>query len=211
MKVFSYFSVFTLCLLSAMSIASPKTVAIIGDSLSAAYKMPVEQGWPYLLRDELKSSGYDAEFINASVSGATTAAGLNILPGVLAQAPDIVILALGANDGLQGKPLAYIRKNLERLITLTKQSGAQVLLVGIRIPPNYGSAYADPFFDQYATLAAEHDLAYLPFLLEGVAGNSELMMTDGLHPRPKAQKIIMNTVKESLQPLLVSRVLEPLE
>ncbi len=180
-----------------------RTIVVLGDSLSAAYQMPVERGWVSLMRDELIKTHDQVEVINASVSGATTAAGLQILPSVMQQhRPDILVLALGANDGLQGKPLPYIRRNLERLISLAETGGATILLVGIRIPPNYGSAYTEPFFHQFADLARERQLAYLPFLLDGVAGDDALMMSDGLHPEPEAQPRILRNVLEALRPML---------
>ncbi len=179
------------------------SVLVVGDSLSAAFNMPVEKGWVHLMRDELSSRQPTVSIANASVSGATTAAGLQFMPAALAQhKPDIVILELGANDGLQGKPLAHIRRNLERLIEQALASDAQVLLVGIRIPPNYGSAYAEPFFAQYAALATQYELSLVPFLLEGVAGVDGLTMSDGLHPRAQAQPIIKNTVLQGLQIIL---------
>ncbi len=186
-----------------------KNILVLGDSLSAAYNMASEQGWVALLQArirELSESQDDIELmnvINASVSGATTAAGLQILPSALTQhQPDIVILGLGANDGLQGKPLNYIRRNLERLIQLCKNSHVKVILLGQRIPPNYGDAYALPFYEQFADLAQSHELAYVPFLLDGVAGHDQLMMSDGLHPKPEAQRRVLDNVWPALRPLL---------
>lgn len=188
---------------ASSSAAEQKSILVLGDSLSAAYNMAPEQGWVYLLQQRVQRENLPIKVINASVSGATTAAGLQILPAALSKhTPQIVVLELGANDGLQGKPLNYIRANLQRLIQLCKNAGAEVLLLGVRIPPNYGDAYALPFFNQYAELADQYELAYLPFFLEGVAGQPDLMMADGLHPRAEAQALILENVWPSLAPLL---------
>lgn len=181
----------------------PKKILVVGDSLSAAYKLPVQQGWVHLLRLRLESENYSYKVINASISGATTAAGLQLVPESLAtHRPDIVLLELGANDGLQGKPVSYISKNLDRLITLTKASGAEVVLIGIRLPPNFGSRYTEPFFQQYQTLAQSHGLPLVPFLLEGIAGSARLMMEDGLHPNAEAQAMILENVWPTLRTVL---------
>lgn len=190
-------------LASAASESRSSSILVLGDSLSAAYNLPSESGWVALVDRKAKDAGYGLNFVNASISGATTAAGLQLLPSLLSEhQPRIVILELGANDGLQGKPLGYIRQNLVRLIQLSKSSGSEVLLLGIRIPPNFGDAYALPFFAQYAELSEEYDTALVPFLLEGVAGNRALMMEDGLHPRAAGQVIISDTVWQVLEPLL---------
>lgn len=179
------------------------TVLVLGDSLSAAYSMPAEEGWVSLLQMRIEKQELAATVVNASVSGATTAAGLQIATGALEEhQPTIVLLQLGANDGLQGKPLNYIRQNLVRLIAMSKEAGAEVVLLGVRIPPNYGDAYAIPFFEQYSELAKEHELALVPFFLEGIAGNPDLMMTDGLHPRSLAQPMVLDNVWPVLKPLL---------
>lgn len=180
-----------------------KKILIVGDSLCAAYKMPKEHGWVHLMQGEIDKAKQDYHVVNASVSGATTAAGLAIMKGALgAHQPDIIVLALGANDGLQGKPVSYITKNLETLIAQATATEAQVLLVGIRLPPNFGSRYTKPFFEQYGTLAAKYNLPLVPFLLEGVAGDPELMMSDGLHPNKHAQEKVLANVWSILKPLL---------
>lgn len=188
---------------SAAKTADSPTLLVLGDSLSAAYGMASELGWVALLQTRLDEKNINVKVVNRSVSGATTAAGLQILPSALNKHdPAIVIVELGANDGLQGKPLEYIRQNIERLITLCKSAGAQVLLLGMHVPPNYGDTYAKPFFEQYAEIASKHDVAYLPFFLEGIAGNPDLIMADGLHPLPKAQMAILDNVYVALSPLL---------
>ena len=175
------------------------TILVLGDSLSAAYKLPEEKGWVNLLHQELTQKKYAINLVNASISGITTVAGLQILPNALeTHKPDIVILELGANDGLQGKPIAYISQNLSQLIEMAKSSGAEVLLLGIRLPPNFGSKYTEPFFQQFFDLASKHQVAHVPFLLEGVAGNPELMMSDGLHSSAAGQVVVLRNVLPSV-------------
>lgn len=181
----------------------PKKILVLGDSLSAAYKMPAEKGWVSLLGLRLEASHSEYLVVNASVSGATTAAGLNILAESLkVHTPAVVILELGANDGLQGKPIHYIQNNLNTLIEQSKHAGAEVVLLGVRLPPNFGTRYTDPFFDQFATLAKKHNVSLLPFLLEGVAGDPELVMADGLHPNIDAQPRILDNVWAVLRAVL---------
>ncbi len=170
---------------------SPR-ILVLGDSLSAAYNIPREAGWVNLLRNKLQTILPSASITNASVSGATTAAGLQLLPAHLQRhQPTLVILELGANDGLQGKPIPYITANLKRLIELSLESGAEVILVGVRLPPNYGAGYTKPFFNQYGELSREYSLSYVPFILEDVAGRDELMQEDGLHPKAQAQPQVL--------------------
>lgn len=178
---------------AAASEAQPR-ILVLGDSLSAAYNIPREAGWVNLLRERLQQLQPSAEVVNGSVSGATTAAGLQVLPRHLEEhSPTLVILELGANDGLQGKPIPYITRNLQRMIDLARSAGADVVLVGVRLPPNYGAGYTEPFFNQFAQLAENYRLAYVPFILEGVAGDASLMQEDGLHPVAAAQpKVLAN-------------------
>ncbi len=178
-------------------------ILVMGDSLSAAYKLPVEDGWVYHLQARLQQQNRGVEVVNASVSGATTAAGLQILPdALLVHKPDIVILELGANDGLQGKPIPYITKNLSKLIETAKADGAKVLIVGIKLPPNFGSRYTQPFFAQYEALSQTYQLPLVPFLLEGVAGNRDLMQRDGLHPTAAGQPLVLENVWPVLETLM---------
>ncbi|WP_204378503.1 arylesterase [Agaribacterium haliotis] len=174
---------------SSASVEAPRLL-ILGDSLSAAYKLPKEQGWVELLGDKFNAEGLQVDVHNASVSGMATAGGLKLLPNLIKQQPGFVIIELGANDGLQGKSIAYIRQNLEQLVKLAQQSGAQVMLVGIQLPPNMGRRYTEPFFALYADTAKKYDTALVPFLLEGVAGHRAYMMADGLHPNAKGQEKI---------------------
>lgn len=188
---------------------TPRTILVLGDSLSAAYNLKIDDGWVHLLKNKLLEPSTIStlgayQVVNASISGATTAAGLQVLPKLLEQhQPQIVLLELGANDGLQGKPISVIRKNLQTMIELSLDNHAQVLLIGIRLPPNYGKAYTEPFFSQYKTLASQYNLNYLPFLLEGVAGRPEAMMSDQLHPNRQAQPIILDNVWQQLNPMLI--------
>lgn len=184
-------------------VQTTKTILVLGDSLTAAYNMAANEGWVNLLQQKLASANAGYTVVNASVSGATTAAGLSIMgQSLVLLKPTIVILALGANDGLQGKPISYITNNLDRLITQAQQANATVMLVGIRLPPNFGLRYTEPFFRQYSALANKRNIALLPFLLEGVAGNATLMQADGLHPNTTAQPILLGNIWPVLQPLL---------
>ena len=184
------------------SAATPK-ILVVGDSLSAAYQIPAETGWVNLLSLRVQDKKL-AEVINASFGGATTAAGVQRLPTLLQQHnPDIMLLELGGNDGLQGKPVPYITNNLKKMIELAQAKDVQVVLLGIRIPPNYGSKYTEPFFAQYASLASEYNLLYVPFILAGVAENRTLMQADGIHPTAQAQPMILDNIWPTLEPLLI--------
>ena len=174
-----------------------------GDSLSAAYGLQPEQGWVALLQQRLHDQGYEYQIINASVSGETSSGGLERLPHLLAlHHPAIVLLELGANDGLRGLPLQTVHDNLAHMITLAKDSGAQVLLLGIRLPPNYGIRYGTGFADLYAQLARQYQLPWVPFLLAGVALEPALMQADGLHPLAAGEPKVLDTVWSTLAPLL---------
>lgn len=175
----------------------------MGDSLSAAYGIETEQGWVALLARRLEAEGYTYRVVNASVSGDTTAQGLTRLPLALTQHhPAIVILELGANDGLRGLSLAAMRENLARMITLSKKAGAEVLLVGIYLPPNYGPEYTQKFVMVYPRLAREYRLPLVPFLLAGVAEHRDWMQSDGLHPIAAAEPRVLDNVWVELKPLL---------
>lgn len=183
--------------------AAGRTLLVFGDSLSAAYGLQTDQGWVALLQDRLRSEGYGYTVVNASVSGETTEGGRRRLPRALAQhAPDLVILELGANDGLRGLPLQDARTNLQAMIETARKTGASVLLAGILIPPNYGPRYADAFAQMYVQLAAEQKVALVPFLLDGVALDPKLMQQDGLHPRAEGQPRVLQNVWQHLHPLL---------
>lgn len=183
--------------------AQAATILVWGDSLSAAYGIPQETGWPKLLEAKLKAEGYRYAVANASISGETTAGGLARLPAALVQhKPDVVILELGANDGLRGLSLDAMRSNLDTMIHASQKAGAKVLLVGMRMPPNLGPRYTDKFHATFTGLAAERRTALLPFLMEGFAGQRDLFIDDGIHPTAKAQPLILANLWPKLQPLL---------
>jgi acyl-CoA thioesterase I len=184
-----------------LSWAEENTVLVMGDSLSSGYGMSLEQAWPTLLQSELHERTPKAKWrvINASVSGETTQGGVRRLPALLEKfEPRWVLLELGANDGLRGYPIVNITVNLSAMIEQIQASGAKVAVLGIQLPPNYGARYTEPFFAQYATLAKKYNTALVPFLLENVAGNSELMQADGLHPTLSAQPIIIANIWQHL-------------
>jgi acyl-CoA thioesterase-1 len=186
--------------------AETPTVLVFGDSISAGYGLPrVEQGWVALLQAKLKKEGYGYEVVNASVSGETTGGGLARLPRALSlHQPSIVILELGGNDGLRALPIAPMRANLARMAELSTAAGAQVVLVGMRIPPNYGPQYTEQFSGVYAQIAHDEHLALVPFLLDGVALTPTLMQDDGIHPNEAGQPRLLENVWPALAPLLKS-------
>lgn len=189
-----------LCALGAG--ASERTLLVMGDSLSAAYGLSAQEGWVALLADRLQQQARGWCVVNASISGETTAGGANrIAHDLETHRPDLVIIELGANDGLRGLPLEHIRANLVRMIEASQAAGANVLLVGMRLPPNYGS-YAERFFALFGELASEHGTAYLPFLLEPIATEREAFLDDNLHPTGEAQPRLLAHVWAALQPLL---------
>lgn len=178
----------------------PPTLLIMGDSLSAAYGIEQDQSWVTLLAERLED---DAQVVNASISGETTSGGAQRFADIIGQQqPDIVLLELGGNDGLRGLPPAQMRANLATMIEQSQQAGAEVLLLGIDIPPNYGQAYRDAFTGVYHSLAEEYDLSLVPFLLEDIALNKQLMQSDGIHPTAEAQPLILDNVWPALETLL---------
>jgi acyl-CoA thioesterase-1 len=179
------------------------TILVYGDSLSAAYGLAQDAGWPTLLQTRLKQRGMNYTVVNASISGETTSGGATRMAEALrAHKPAVLILALGANDGLRGLPLAQMRANLGQMLRASKAAGSRVLLVGMRLPPNYGEAYTRQFAQVYIDLAREHKTALTPFLLEGVAERRELFQADNLHPVAAAQAMILDNVWKGLAPLL---------
>jgi len=183
--------------------AATPTILVLGDSLSAAYGIPAEQGWVNLLQRRLAENGFPHRVVNASISGDTTSGGLSRLPAALAREhPALVVLELGANDGLRGQSLDAMADNLARMIELSQQAGARVALAEMRIPPNYGPAYTQKFQWVFGDLAARHDIVLIPFLLDGVAGDRTLIQDDGLHPSAEAQPQILDNVWPALEPLL---------
>jgi len=183
-------------------LAAP-AILVLGDSLSAAYGLDTDDGWVTLLSKRLARDGYDYEVINASVSGETTRGGLTRLPREIERhKPAIAIIELGANDGLRGLSLADMRRNLATIIEKLQASGAPIVLVGMRLPPNYGAAYTEQFAQIYSDLAKRYDLNLVPFLLEGVANHRQLFQVDGLHPVATTQPTLFNNVWQVLVPLL---------
>lgn len=179
------------------------SVLVFGDSLSAAYGINRDNGWVSLLDQQLNQPNIRYRIINASISGETTGGGLARLPVLLKKyEPDIIILELGANDGLRGFPIATLRSNLKQMISMMQEANAEVLLLGMRIPPNYGSRYTRLFDDSFALLAQQFNIPIVPFFLEGVAGNPQLIQTDGLHPTAAAQPVLLENVMRYLKPLL---------
>jgi acyl-CoA thioesterase-1 len=186
--------------------AAAPVILVLGDSLSAAYGIKVEQGWVALLQARLRAKGYGHRVVNASSSGETTGGGLARLPRALAtHRPAIVIVELGGNDGLRGLPVADIRRNLTAIIRTSQQAGARILLVGMRIPPNYGSAYTRDFQALFGDLARQYKLPSVPFLLEDIAADESLFQADGIHPSAAAQPVLLDEVWPHLQPLLRPR------
>ena len=183
--------------------AEAPVILVFGDSLSAGYGLPAEQGWVSLLQRRLAERGFPHQVVNASISGDTTSGGLSRLPAALERhRPALVILELGANDGLRGQPPMAMANNLARMIELSQQSGARVLLAEMRIPPNYGPLYTQKFQAMFGELAKRYDIPLIPFLLEGVAGNPALTQDDGLHPRAEGQPRVLDNVWPTLEPLL---------
>lgn len=177
------------------SSASAKTMLVLGDSLSAAYGMQQQQGWVALLQQRLSEQFFEVDVVNASISGETLSGGLTRLPVLLDRhQPDYIVLELGANDGLRGGNVKVIEKNLRKLMATATESGARVLLLGIRLPPNYGPRYTENFFKLYEQAAREYKTFRVPFLLENVALDPKMMQSDGLHPNVIAQPVLLDTV-----------------
>jgi len=178
-------------------------IVVLGDSLSAAYGLPMERGWVALLQDRLTGGNIGYRVVNASVSGDTTGAGLTRLPKILERhRPAVVVVALGANDGLRGIPTRQIDESLSSLVRLARGAGAQVLLVGVRLPPNYGAAYTEAFQATLRAVAEAEQVPLVPDLLAGVAEDWRLMQADGLHPTAEAQPRILDNLWPALVPVL---------
>ena len=180
-----------------------QTILVLGDSLSAAYGLPQDRGWVSLMQQRLLAERYPQRVINASISGETTSGGLYRIDALLAShQPQVVILELGANDGLRGLSLDATQNNLDALIRRAQHSGAQVLLIGMRLPPNYGPAYTEKFQHLFETLAAKYHIKRVPFLLAPIASKRTYFQADGLHPTAAAQPLLLDTVWAELKPLL---------
>ncbi len=189
----------------AVAAAQAPVVLVLGDSLSAEYGLPRDTGWVKLLADRLAQYGAKYTVVNASISGETTHGGRARLPALLKQhRPAIVVIELGANDGLRGLPLAAMRDNLSAMIDASRAAGARVLLIGIRIPPNYGRDYADRFAATFVELARQRKVALAPFLLDGFGDRVEYFQDDRIHPNEKAQPLMLDNVWPHLKPLLAA-------
>ena len=196
-------TVATMALAGRAAADSAFTLMVYGDSLSAAYGIDESQGWVELLSTKLAEEGYPYQVVNGSVSGETTTGGLSRLPAMLeSYRPDLVILELGGNDGLRGLPLSAIRQNLVAMAEMSLKNGAEVLLAGIQIPPNYGPRYTEPFYQQFSDIAKELELPLVPFLIDGIPQQPELMQNDGIHPKAEAQSMIVDNVWPVLKPML---------
>ncbi|KAB0626092.1 arylesterase [Acinetobacter gandensis] len=201
-RLCSYLLGLSMCL-SPMLLAA-KTIMVVGDSISAGYGMNIQQGWVHLLQKRLDQQyPKQHKVVNASVSGETTSGALARLPKLLqSHRPDIVIIELGGNDGLRGQPPALIEKNLAQLVQKSQQAKAKVIVFGMKIPPNYGTAYSKAFEQNYKIVSQKYNAKLLPFFMQGVAGQKTLMQKDQIHPNAKAQPILLNTaypmIKSSL-------------
>jgi acyl-CoA thioesterase-1 len=183
--------------------SSAATILVYGDSLSAGYGLPREQGWVHLLEQRLRAEKLDYKVVNASISGETTLGGRSRIEAALkTHRPALVILELGANDGLRGATPESIRRNLEAITDACRRARARVLLVGIRLPPNYGTDYTEKFHAVFSAVARSRKLPLVPFLLDGFADDRKLFQDDGIHPNAAAQPLILDTVWKELKPLL---------
>lgn len=186
--------------------AAAATILVFGDSLSAAYGIGAREGWPTLLAERLRKDKLDYTVANASISGETSSGGAaRIAEAIQRTRPAIVIVALGSNDGLRGLPVRQLTENLTRIVRTAKSSGSAVLVVGSRMPPNYGPRYTREFEQAFAEVARDQQAGLVPFMLEGIAGSREYFLPDNLHPTAAAQPIILDTIWKGLAPLLDNR------
>jgi acyl-CoA thioesterase-1 len=189
----------------AAAAAQAPVVLVLGDSLSAEYGLPRDTGWVKLLADRLAQDGAKYSVVNASISGETTSGGRTRLPALLEQhRPAVVVIELGGNDGLRGLPVNAMRDNLAAMIDASRAAGARVLLVGVRVPPNYGRDYAERFASTFEELARRRKVALAPFLLDGFAERLEYFQADRIHPNEKAQSLMLDNVWPHLKPLLAA-------
>jgi len=197
---------FTSVLVAISTAASAGTILVFGDSLSAGYGLPQDKSWVHLLETRLRDERLNYTVANASVSGETTAGGVRRIPDALKQhQPDIVVIELGANDGLRGQNLDVMRQNLEAMIDASRKASAQVLLVGMRLPPNYGMSYTEKFQQAFADIARAKKTAFVPFLFEGFGEDGRYFQADRVHPTSEAQALMLDTIWTGLKPLLNRR------
>jgi len=194
----------TLLALGSIQGAEAKSILVVGDSLSAGYGIDPQLGWVHRLQNRLDQAQQGQhQVINASVSGETSSGGLARLPKLLATyRPDVVIIELGGNDGLRGQPPAILQANLTRMVSLSQASKAKVVLMGMRIPPSYGTAYSTAFSDSFKTVATVQNVAFVPFFLEGVAGHADLIQADGIHPKASGQQRMLDNTYPTILKVL---------
>jgi acyl-CoA thioesterase-1 len=194
---------FVLLLVFAMPAHAARTLLVLGDSLSAGYGLPQRNSWVNLLQKRIAADGYDYKVVNASISGETTVGGKNRISTLLRQhKPHVLVLQLGANDGLRGARLSDIRRHLIAMVTASKRAGTEVVLIGMRLPPNYGPEYTEGFQAIFTDVARQHGVALVPFLLEGFSSKRQLFQHDGIHPKLEAQPMMLENVWPVLQPML---------
>ena len=197
------FVVFLALVLGSAVHAEEPVLIVLGDSLSAAYGIPVDRGWVNLLDQRIRTQGHKYRVVNASISGETSQGGLNRFPGLLERHnPAIVIVELGANDGLRGHPPSILARNLVRMAEMATAAGAEVVLVGIQIPTNYGAAYTQSFNQVFTSVGNRNGVTLVPFLLDGFADELDFFQSDGIHPTAEAQPVMLDNVWEVLAPLL---------
>lgn len=180
-------------LLIVFGMAQAQTLLVVGDSISAAYGIEIEQGWVARLQQRLNERELSYQVVNASISGDTSAGGRTRLPALLEQhQPDLVVIELGGNDGLRGLSLVSLKDNLSAMVELARQQGSRVIVLGMRIPPNYGPRYTEGFYQVYQQLAQELDVPVLGFFLEGIGGVPGMVQNDGIHPTAAAQPLLLD-------------------
>ena len=189
---------------SFLVLKKQKTIIFFGDSLTAGYGLSTEQAFPFIVEQELLNRGLDYKVVNAGLSGETSAGGLTRIDWILNQPVDIFVLELGANDGLRGLPLDRTKKNLQGIIEKVQKKNPEVAIVlaGMMVPPNMGKEYSDQFTSMYLELAENNQIIFIPFLLDGVGGHSDLNLPDGIHPNVEGHKIVAKTVLKSLEEIL---------
>jgi acyl-CoA thioesterase I len=195
-----------LVIVPASAVRAAETILVLGDSISAGYGLAQGEGWVALLESRIQRDKLDYRVVNASISGETTLGGLNRIPAALKEhQPAVVIVALGANDGLRGNPLEQTRRNLIAIVQACRKAGAKVVIAGMRIPPNYGAVYTRRFEGLFAEVARQQNVSLVPFMLQGFADDRSMFQADGLHPVAGAQSRILDNVYHRLRPLMLPR------
>ena len=202
MRAFVSLAVLVLQLVAGEAAAAERVIVAFGDSLTAGLGVPADQTYPARLGERLRREGYDYKVVNAGVSGDTTAGGLRRVDWALRLKPEIVILELGVNDALRGQKLTSVRVNLEQLVTRFQAAGARVLVLGMRLPPNYGTPYAEDFFQLFGEVARARNAPHVPFFLEGVGAIPRLNQPDGIHPTAEGYALVVEHLWPYLVPLL---------